>query len=136
MAPTRSWPHGPQRRLPRVVAPFESVAATSYTARLAHANHIGASTLRRHVAETANAWPRPDWLAIVSGQPAPVICARLRGFAGDAATIAHHLRRPLRRLCMASPRCAVQDARINVWILQRLAVSTPNCSVVRPSQFM
>jgi hypothetical protein len=87
--------------LPRTAAPFASEAATSYTARLAHANHIGVGTLRRHVAESAAARPRPDWLAVVSGQPEPVIRARLRGLAGDTAKPANHLRRPLCQMCMA-----------------------------------
>jgi hypothetical protein len=101
MAPARPWPRGPHQRLPRTAAPFASEAATSYTARLAHANHIGVGTLRRHVAESAAARPRPDWLAVVSGQPEPVIRARLRGLAGDTAKPANHLRRPLCQMCMA-----------------------------------
>lgn len=74
---------------------------TSYIDRLARANHIGVSTLRGHVAESCAARPRPDWLAIVSGQPEQVIRARVRGFAGDPAALKQNLRRPMCQICMA-----------------------------------
>lgn len=101
MAATCSWPRGPRQRLPRAVTPFSYEAATSYTARLAHANHIGVRTLRGYVAESCNARPRPDWLAAVSGQPVDVLEKRLCGLAGDPATLKQNLRRPLCRRCMA-----------------------------------
>lgn len=101
MAATWAWPRGPRQRLPRTVAPFAYEAATSYAARLAHANRIGVHTLRGYVAESCNARPRPDWLAAVSGQPVDVLETRLRGLAGDPATLKQNLRRPLCRRCMA-----------------------------------
>lgn len=101
MATIWAWPRGPRQRLPRTVAPFAYEAATSYAARLAHANRIGVHTLRGYVAESCNARPRPDWLAAVSGQPVNVIETRLRGLAGDSATLRQNLRRPLCRRCMA-----------------------------------
>ena len=101
MADTRAWPQGPRHRLPRTVTPFALEAATSYAARLAHANHIGVNTLRRHLAETGDGRPRPDWLATISGHPVSVIKTRLRGLAGDPAPLKRNLRRPLCRRCMA-----------------------------------
>ncbi|MDV7317140.1 hypothetical protein R4484_36165, partial [Mycolicibacterium fortuitum] len=101
MATNRAWPRGPRQQLPRTVTPFAWEAATCYTARLAHANHIGTYTLRGHVGESCGARPRSDWLAIVSGQPEQVIQTRLRGLAGDPAALKQNLRRPLCRRCMA-----------------------------------
>ena len=69
--------------------------------RLARANHIGVSTLRGHVAESCAARPRPDWLAVVSGQPEQVIRSRLCGLAGDPTALKQYLRRPLCQRCMA-----------------------------------
>ncbi len=87
--------------MPRTVTPFACEAATSYTERLAHANHIGVHTLRSHISESCNARPRSDWLAAVCGQPVHVIQTRLRGLAGDLAALKQSLRRPLCRRCMA-----------------------------------
>lgn len=101
MATTWAWPRGPRQRLPRTVTPFACEAATSYSARLARANHIGVHTLRGYVAESCNARPRPDWLATVSGQPEQVVRARLRGLAGEPGALKQNLRRPLCRRCMA-----------------------------------
>ena len=101
MANIWAWPRGPRQRLPRTVAPFAYEAATSYAARLAHANRIGVHTLRGYVAESCNARPRPDWLAAVSGQPEQVIRARLRGLAGEPGALKPNMRRPLCRRCMA-----------------------------------
>lgn len=102
MAPTRAWPCGPRQRLPRTITPFAWEAATSYTARLAHANHIGVNTLRGQVCESCPTRPRPDWLATISGQPEQVIQARLRGLAGDPAALNQKLHRPLCQRCMAA----------------------------------
>lgn len=107
MAVTRSWPKGPRYRLPRTVTPFPLEAATSYTDRLAHANHISIYTMRSQVAESCNARLRPDWLAIVSGQPEQVIRARLIGLVGDPIAIRQNLRRILYRMCLA--RKGIQD---------------------------
>lgn len=101
MAASRAWPRGPRQRLPRTVTPFAGEAATSYAARLAHANHIGVYTLRGYVADSGDARPQPDWLAAVSGQPVHVIQTRLRGLAGDPAALKQNLRRPLCQRCMA-----------------------------------
>ena len=100
MAAICAWPHGPRQRLPRTVTPFACEAATSYAARLAHANHIGIRTLRGYIAESGDARPQPDWLAAVSGQPVHVIETRLRGLAGNPASLKQNLRRPLCRRCM------------------------------------
>lgn len=102
MAPTRAWPCGPRQRLPRTITPFAWEAATSYTARLAHANHIGVHTLHGQVSESCSSRPRPDWLASVSGQPEQVIRARLRGLAGDPAALNQKLHRPLCQRCMVA----------------------------------
>ena len=101
MAATRSWPRGPRHRLPRTITPFADEAASSYTARLAHANHISTHTLRSYVAHSYGARPRHDWLATVSGQPEQVITTRLRGLAGDHTPLIPHLHRPLCQRCMA-----------------------------------
>jgi hypothetical protein len=101
VAATWAVPRGPRQRLPRTVTPFAFEAATSYTARLAHANHIGVNTLRGCVVVSGTARPQPDWLAVVSGQPVHVLETRLRGLAGDRAALKQHLRRPLCRRCMA-----------------------------------
>jgi len=101
MATTRPWPEGPHQRLPRTTTPFASEAATSYTDRLARANHISVYTLRGHVAESCSARPRPDWLATVSGQPEQVIRSRLVGLAGDPTSLKQKFRRPMCQVCMA-----------------------------------
>ena len=101
MATVRPWPRGPRQRLPRTIAPFRWEAVSSYIDRLARANHIGVSTLRGHVAESCAARPRPDWLAVVSGQPEQVIRSRLCGLAGDPTALKQYLRRPLCQRCMA-----------------------------------
>lgn len=101
MRAAHAWTSGPRRRLPRTITPFAWEGASSYTARLAHANHIGVHTLRGYVTESRSARPRPDWLATVSGHPEQVIQARLRGLAGDPAALKQNLHRPLCQRCMA-----------------------------------
>jgi hypothetical protein len=101
VATVRPWPRGPRQRLPRTIAPFRWEAVSSYIDRLARANHIGVSTLRGHVAESCAARPRPDWLAVVSGQPEQVIRSRLCGLAGDPTALKQYLRRPLCQRFMA-----------------------------------
>jgi len=101
MHPTRPWPQGPHRPLPKTVAPFATESVVSYIARLAHANHIGVNHLRRYVAESANSRPRPDWLATASNQPEVVIRARLRGFTSEEASPGSRHSRPMCRLCLA-----------------------------------
>ncbi|WP_231100735.1 hypothetical protein [Mycobacterium avium] len=75
----------------------------SYLARLAHANHLKPNQLRRYVSRTAGGYPCVDWLAIASGQPPQVLCARLRGLsAGDRDFNRQaYQSRPMCRLCMA-----------------------------------
>jgi len=101
MTASRAWTCAPRHRLPRTITPFAWEAASSYTARLAHANHISVNTLRGNVSESCGARPRPDWLATVSGQPEQVIRARLRGLAGDPVALKQNLHRPLCQRCMA-----------------------------------
>lgn len=101
MPATRAWPRAPRQRLPCTITPFAWEAASSYTARLARANHIGLHTLRGHVAESCGGRPRSDWLATVSGQPEQVIQARVRGLAGDPGALKQNLHRPLCQRCMA-----------------------------------
>lgn len=101
MTAARAWTCGPRHRLPRTLPPFAWEAASSYTARLANANHISVNTLRGNVSESCGARPRADWLATVSGQPEQVIRARLRGLAGDPVALRQNLHRPLCRRCMA-----------------------------------
>jgi hypothetical protein len=101
MAAARAWTCGPRQRLPRTITPFAWEAASSYTIRLANANHISVNTLRGSVSESCGARPRADWLATVSGQPEQVIRARLRGLAGDPVALKQNLHRPLCQRCMA-----------------------------------
>ncbi|AMU75472.1 TniQ family protein [Mycobacteroides abscessus] len=103
MAPVRAFPQGPQRQLPKTVAPFLNETVLSYVARLAHANHLATAQLRRYVAGTAHGHPYPDWLAVAAGQPERVLRARLRGFAANERTYLNQTTsfRPLCRLCMA-----------------------------------
>ncbi|SKP81384.1 Uncharacterised protein [Mycobacteroides abscessus subsp. abscessus] len=103
MAPVRAFPQGPQRQLPKTVAPFLNETVLSYVARLAHANHLATAQLRRYVAGTAHGHPHPDWLAVAAGQPERVLRARLRGFAANERTYLNQTTsfRPLCRLCMA-----------------------------------
>lgn len=99
----RDWPAGPRRPLPRTVVPFYAETVLSYVARLAHANHLDPSQLRRYVAGSVSACPCPDWLATVSGLPETTLQARLRGFAPQERSLANQTRawRPMCRLCMA-----------------------------------
>lgn len=83
MCSVRDWPAGPQRPLPRTVVPFYAETVTSYIARLARANHLDPSQLRRYVAESFGGCARLDWLAIASGLSETILRARLRGFAPD-----------------------------------------------------
>jgi hypothetical protein len=103
MQSARCWPDGPQRPLPKTVAPFESETVASYVARLAHANHLEPGKLRRYVAGSVNACARPDWLAIASGLSEATLRARLRGFAPHERSLANQRTawRPICRLCMA-----------------------------------
>lgn len=103
MAPVRAFPQGPQRPLPKAVAPFRNETVLSYVARLAHANHLATPQLRRYVAGTAHSHPRPEWLAVAAGYPERVLRARLRGFPANERTYMNQTTsfRPLCRLCMA-----------------------------------
>ncbi|SKV34180.1 Uncharacterised protein [Mycobacteroides abscessus subsp. massiliense] len=103
MAPTRAFPEGPQRPLPKTVAPFRNETVLSYVARLAHANHLATAQLRRYVAGTAHSHPRPEWLAVAAGYPEQVLRARLRGFPANERNYLNQTTsfRPLCRLCMA-----------------------------------
>lgn len=101
--PVRDWPAGPQRPLPRTVAPFHAETVTSYVARLACANHLDPNQLRRYVVESFGGSARSDWLATASGQSEAILRSRLRGFAPDERSVANqpNARRPMCRLCMA-----------------------------------
>ncbi|MBN7445074.1 hypothetical protein DDK07_20000 [Mycobacteroides abscessus] len=103
MVPVRAFPQGPQRPLPKTVAPFRDETVLSYVARLAHANHLATAQLRRYVAGTAHSHARPQWLAVAAGHPEWVLRARLRGFAATERTYLNQTTsfRPLCRLCMA-----------------------------------
>lgn len=103
MRPVRPWPDGPQRPLPKTIAPFKSETVASYVARLAHANHLEPSQLRRYVAGSVSACARPDWLAIASGLPEPTLRKRLRGFAPHERSLVNQRTtwRPMCRLCMS-----------------------------------
>lgn len=83
MVPVRAFPQGPQRPLPKTVAPFRDETVLSYVARLAHANHLATAQLRRYVAGTAHSHARPQWLAVAAG-PSRV------GAAGTAAGVRSH----------------------------------------------
>jgi hypothetical protein len=102
MRPVRPWPDGPQRPLPKTIAPFDSETVASYVARLAHANHLEPGQLRRYVAGSSPC-ARPDWLAIASGLPETTLRTRLRGFAPHERSLANQRTawRPMCRLCMS-----------------------------------
>lgn len=100
-----AWPHGPTAPLPRSVTPFASETVQSYLDRLASANHLSPSALRRYLTNTARrSEPRPDWLARASGIPETILKVRLVGLADDDDRDANWQRRyarPACRLCMA-----------------------------------
>lgn len=99
-----AWPQGPAAPLPRTVTPFRGETVQSYLDRLAHANHLEPRGLRRYLADgPAICRPRPDWLAIASGQPVGILHARLIGLAAPDRDTTRQRRhaRPACRLCMA-----------------------------------
>jgi hypothetical protein len=132
MCSVRDWPAGPQRPLPRTVVPFYAETVTSYIARLARANHLDPSQLRRYVAESFGGCARLDWLAIASGLSETILRARLRGFAPDERSLANQpsARSPMCRLCMArrgitDPVLCVVPQHITVCHRHRLWIGIP-----------
>lgn len=130
--PVRDWPAGPQRPLPRTVIPFHAETVTSYVARLASANHLDPSQLRRYVAESFGGCARPDWLATASGLSETILRSRLRGFAPNERSLANQpsARRPMCRLCMArrgitDPVLCVVPQHITVCHRHRLWIGNP-----------
>lgn len=103
MAPVRTFPQGPQRPLPKTVAPFRNETVLSYVARLAHANHLATPSCDATWPEPAHSHPRPEWLAVAAGYPERVLRARLRGFPANERTYMNQTTsfRLLCRLCMA-----------------------------------
>jgi hypothetical protein len=104
---TALWPELKPRPLPRPVVLFQLETVDSFIIRLAHANHVAYRDLRAHLAGRYQRYPRPEWLADVSGQPLPVLECRLRGLApGD--------RDPTRQRAHARPMCRLCSARRGV----------------------
>lgn len=99
-----AWPHGPAAALPRTVAPFHGETVASYLERLAHANHLNPTHLRRYLTDTRiDCHPQPGWLATASDQPLSLLRTRLIGLTErdrDPSRQRHHAR-PACRFCMA-----------------------------------
>jgi hypothetical protein len=81
--PAPDWLARPRHRLPRTVTPFHNETVHSFLWRLASANHISILELRPYLAGSPKDIPRPDWVAIASGWPLPVLARRIRGLAGE-----------------------------------------------------
>jgi len=101
---TVAWPHGPAVALPRTVVPFHRETVASYIDRLAHANYLDPTRLRRYLTDTGTGChPQADWLAIISAHPVHLLRARLIGLTErdhDLGRQRHHAR-PACRFCMA-----------------------------------
>jgi hypothetical protein len=77
--PAPDWLARPRQRLPRTVTPFHNETIRSYVRRLATANHISVLELTPYLAGARNKPPQPDWVAIASGWPLPVLARRIHG---------------------------------------------------------
>jgi TniQ len=97
------WPQLTPRALPRPVTPLRLETVDSFITRLAHANHLAPRDLRAYLAGRQGCYPRPDWLAHVSGYPLPVLQHRLRGLESADRNVSRQRAhsRPMCRLCSA-----------------------------------
>lgn len=99
-----AWPQGPAAALPRTVAPFHGETVASYIDRLAHANHLDPTHLRRYLTDPrTDCHPQPGWLATASDQSLSLLRTRLIGLTErdrDLSRQRHHAR-PACRFCMA-----------------------------------
>lgn len=101
---TPVWPQGPAAALPRTVAPFHGETVASYIDRLAHANHLDPTHLRRYLTDAhTDCHPQPSWLATASDKSLSLLRSRLIGLTErdrDLGRQRHHAR-PACRFCMA-----------------------------------